>query len=167
MTPSNKHLLIPKIESGVVIDHIPAGLGSRIVELIHAHDGLEQAMVSLGLNYGSTKMGAKDMVKLHEHPLPASVLEQIALVAPGVTIKRVQGFDVVERIVVQPPRKIVAFAVCRNPNCVTNTEPGVITRFTAVDPSAHKFRCGYCERVFRLRDMQFVRPRTAWGKGCR
>jgi aspartate carbamoyltransferase regulatory subunit len=167
VTPTNQLLLIPKIESGVVIDHIPGGLGPRIVEIIHAHTGLEEAMVSLGLNYGSTKQGRKDMVKLHEHPLPASVLEQISLVAPGVTIKRVEGFEVVERIVVQPPRDIVGFAVCGNPNCVTNTEPGVATRFLAMDPKAHKFRCAFCERVFRLRDMNFVRPRTAWGQGCR
>ncbi len=159
---SNQHLLIPKIESGVVIDHIPAGLGPRIVEIIHGHPGLEQAMISLGLNYGSTKMGAKDMVKLHEHPLPASVLEQIALVTPGVTTKRIEGFEVVERIVVQPARTIVGFATCRNPNCVTNTESAVTTRFTAVDPSASKFRCAFCERVFRLRDMRFVQPRSAW-----
>jgi aspartate carbamoyltransferase regulatory subunit len=161
---TEQHLLIPKIESGVVIDHIPAGLGPRIVELIHAHEGLETAMVSLGLNYGSTKQGRKDMVKLHEHPLPLEVLDRIALVAPGVTIKRVEGYEVIERIVLQPPRSIKAFAVCRNPNCVTNTEPGVTTLFTAVDPPAHKFRCSYCERVFRLRDMKFVQPRTAWGR---
>lgn len=165
MTPSNKHLLIPKIESGVVIDHISAGQGPRIVEIIHAHPGLEKAMISLGLNYGSTKQGRKDMVKVHEHPLPATVLEQIALVSPGVTIKRVEDFDVVERIVLQPPRTILGMGQCRNPNCVTNTEAAVTTRFVAVDPPARKFRCCFCERVFRLRDMQFVLPRSAWRKG--
>jgi aspartate carbamoyltransferase regulatory subunit len=165
VNPSNQHLLIPKIESGVVIDHIPSGQGPRIVEIIHAHPGLETAMISLGLNYGSTKQGRKDMVKLHEHPLPATVLEQIALVSPGVTIKRVEGFAVIERIVVQPPRSITGLARCRNPNCVTNTEAAVTTRFVAVDPKAHKFRCGFCERVFRLRDMKFVLPKSAWRKG--
>ncbi len=167
MNQTHQHLLIPKIESGVVIDHIPAGLGPRIVEIIHAHDGLEKAMVSLGLNYGSTKQGLKDMVKVHEHRLPDTVLDQIALVSPGVTIKRVEGFEVTERIVLQPPRSIVGLAQCRNPNCVTNTEASVVTRFVAVDPKALKFRCGFCERVFRLRDMSFVLPRTAWGTGSR
>jgi aspartate carbamoyltransferase regulatory subunit len=164
VTPTNQHLLIPKIESGVVIDHIPAGLGPRVVEIIHAHAGLEQAMISLGLNYGSTKQGRKDMVKLHEHPLPSEVLEQIALVSPGVTIKRVEGFEVVERLVIQPPQRIVGLAICRNPNCVTNTEASVTTRFIAVDPKARKFRCGFCERVFRLRDMQFTLKGSAWCK---
>ncbi len=162
MIASNQHLLIPKIEAGVVIDHIPAGQGPRIVEFIHGHAGLETAMISLGLNYGSTKMGSKDMVKLHEHPLPPEVLEQISLIAPGVTIKVIRDFEVAERVVVQPPRKIVGFAVCRNPNCVTNTEAAVTTRFVAVDPPARKFRCSFCERVFRLRDMRFVLPRSAW-----
>jgi len=164
---THQHLYIPKIESGVVIDHIPAGLGPRIVEIIHAHPGLEKAMVSLGLNYGSTKQGRKDMVKVHDHRLPDTVLEQIALVSPGVTIKRVEGFEVTARIVLQPPRKIVGLGRCRNPNCVTNTEAAVTTRFMAVDTKALKFRCGFCERVFRLRDMEFVLPRSAWRKGCK
>jgi aspartate carbamoyltransferase regulatory subunit len=166
VNPSNQHLLIPKIESGVVIDHIPAGQGPRIVEIIHAHPGLEKAMISLGLNYGSTKQGRKDMVKVHEHALPGTVLEQIALVSPGVTIKRVVDFDVTERVVLQPPRQILGLAQCRNPNCVTNTEAAVSTRFVAVDPPARKFRCCFCERVFRLRDMEFTLPRSAWRKGC-
>ena len=158
MNPSNKHLLIPKIESGVVIDHIKAGQGTRIVEIIHAQPGLGKAMISLGLNYGSTKQGRKDMVKLHEHQLPAAALDLVALVSPGVTIKRVEDFDVVERIVVQPPRTIEAFGICQNPNCVTNTEAAVTTRFVAVDPPARKFRCVFCERVFRLKRMTFTIP---------
>ncbi len=161
MSATEKHLLIPKIESGVVIDHIPAGLGLRIVEIMRQWAGLEDAMLTLGLNLASTRAGTKDMVKLHDHQLPAAVVAQIALVSPGLTIKRVQDFRVVEKLVLQPPREIRDLAICRNPNCVTNREAGVRTHFKAVDPKASKFRCSFCERVFRLRHMQFTTPISA------
>ncbi|MFH1469944.1 MAG: aspartate carbamoyltransferase regulatory subunit, partial [Pseudomonadota bacterium] len=159
-----KHLYIPKIEEGVVIDHIPAGLGPKVAEIICGAPGLQDAMVSLGLNYGSTRIGRKDMVKLHERHLPEGVLDQISLVAPGVTIKRVEGFAVVERVVLDPPRLIVGLARCRNPNCVTNTEAGVITRFVAVDPEARTYRCAFCERAFKLRDLPVTLSGATWGR---
>ena len=56
MTPQNI-LLIPKIERGIVIDHIPAGLGIRVMALIGRWPELEDAVVTLGLNYKSTRMG--------------------------------------------------------------------------------------------------------------
>jgi len=164
VTATEKHLLIPKIEDGVVIDHIPAGLGPRVAEILCGAPGLEGAMVSLGLNYGSTKLGRKDMVKLHEQRLPEGVAEQISLVAPGATIKRVEGFAVVERLVLAPPQTIVGLARCRNPNCVANTEAGVVTRFRAVDAECRTYRCAFCERAFQLRDMPVELPGATWGR---
>jgi aspartate carbamoyltransferase regulatory subunit len=164
VSATDKHLLIPKIEAGVVIDHIPAGLGPKVAEIICGAPGLTDAMVSLGLNYGSTKLGRKDMVKLHERPLPEAVLAQISLVAPGVTIKRIEDYAVVEKVVLHPPPLIVGLARCRNPNCVANTEAGVVTRFVAVDPEARTYRCAFCERAFKLRDLPMALPGEAWGR---
>ncbi len=158
MSAREKLLHIPKIRNGIVIDHIPAGAGIRIVEIIRAYPGLDAIVITLGLNYASNKIGSKDMIKLQDHDLPAEVAEHISLVTPGVTIKRVVEYQVDKKLVLRPPREIVSLGRCRNPNCITNTERGVTTRFRAIDDRSSKFRCAFCERVFRIRELEFVLP---------
>ena len=152
MTPQNI-LLIPKIERGIVIDHIPAGLGIRVMALIGRWPELEDAVVTLGLNYKSTRMGRKDMIKLQTGPLPPRLLQMLALVSPGVTIKRIANFEVVEKVVIQVPELFDNLARCINPNCITNVEPHVATRFKRLESGSRHFKCGHCERVCTLDEL--------------
>lgn len=152
MTPQNI-LLIPKIERGIVIDHIPAGLGIRVMALIGRWPELEDAVVTLGLNYKSTRMGRKDMIKLQTGPLPPRLLQMLALVCPGVTIKRIDRFEVVEKVVVQVPELFDNLARCINPNCITNAEPHVATRFRRIESGSQYFKCAHCERVCSLDEL--------------
>jgi aspartate carbamoyltransferase regulatory subunit len=152
MTPQNI-LLIPKIERGIVIDHIPAGLGIRVMALIGRWPELEDAVVTLGLNYKSTRMGRKDMIKLQAGPLPPRLLQMLALVCAGVTIKRIDRFEVVEKVVVQVPELFDNLARCINPNCITNAEPHVATRFRRIESGSRYFKCAHCERVCSLDEL--------------
>ena len=152
MTPQNI-LLIPKIERGIVIDHIPAGLGIRVMALIGRWPELEDAVVTLGLNYKSTRMGRKDMIKLQTEALPPRLLQMLALVSPGVTIKRIANFEVVEKVVIQVPELFDNLARCINPNCITNVEPHVATRFKRLESGSRHFKCGHCERVCTLDEL--------------
>lgn len=154
MTADNQHLLIPKIERGIVVDHIPAGLGIHVMALISHWPELGDAPVTLGLNYKSTRMGRKDMIKLQTGPLPARLLQMLALVSPGVTIKRIDHFNVVEKVVVQIPEKFDDLARCINPNCITNVEAHVPTRFQQAEPASHHFKCAHCERIYSLEELR-------------
>jgi len=154
VTPDRKTLLIPRIENGIVIDHIPAGMGVALLDIIRSDAGLSDVVTTLGLNYGSPTLGTKDMIKIWARELPTSVLAQISVVAPGVTIKRVTDYEVDKRYVLWPPKAIEGLARCRNPGCITNHEAGVVTRFGAIDADRKLFRCAYCERVFRIAELE-------------
>lgn len=154
MTPQSQILLIPKIERGIVIDHIPAGLGIQVMALIGRWPELEDAVITLGLNYKSTRMGCKDMIKVQSEPLPPRLLQMLALVSPGITIKRIDRFEVVEKVVIQIPELFDNLARCINPNCITNIEPHVATRFKRIESGSRYFKCVHCERVCSLDELR-------------
>jgi aspartate carbamoyltransferase regulatory subunit len=151
-----KVLVIPKIENGIVIDHIPAGLGVRVLEVLHAWPGLAAGVITLGCNLQSTRMGRKDMIKLWVPDLPNRLVEHICLVSPGATVKRIEGYRVAHRWVAVSPAEIRDLVRCRNPACVTNHERDARTRFVAIDDNHRRFRCAYCERVFALDELELV-----------
>jgi len=151
---NNENVLhIPKIELGIVIDHIPAGEGIRILEIISRYEELSNIPVSLGLNYKSEKLGKKDLVKLQIEFLAPEIIQQISIIVPGVTIKAIKNFNVYSKIVVRPPEEIKNLLECKNPNCITNTEKHVGTYFTVVDDDFKNVRCNYCERIFQLHEL--------------
>ncbi len=153
----NPVLHIPKIENGFVFDHIPAGLGPRVLEMLRSYTGLKDAVVTVGLNYRSGKLGSKDMLKIELLDLPDSFLHLIALIGPGITIKKIVGFEVVGKYPLELPEAIDNLARCRNPNCVTNTERHVPTRFERTGTGS-RYRCSYCERVFDLKELELRLP---------
>ena len=158
MTDTRTMLHIPKIEEGIVIDHIPAGLGTKLLELFQRFDELSGVVLSVGLNYKSKKIGRKDMIKLQIRDLSPRVRQQISIVSPGVTIKRIVDYRVAEKLVSQVPETISNLVKCRNPSCITNFEDHVETYFSCLDPEGQWFRCSYCERVFRLDELERILP---------
>lgn len=154
MTEEKKVLLIPKIEHGIVIDHVPAGHGLRILGILHADPPMRTVVVTLGMNLSSRKVGRKDMLKLQTEELSDEVLQNIALVCSGVTVKRIKDFKVDRRFVLHLPETIVGQVRCRNPGCITNHERDVTTRFSCVDVSAKRFKCAFCERTFPLDELE-------------
>ncbi len=147
-------MLIPKIESGIVIDHIPAGDGIKILEIISRYEEMQEVMVSLGQNYKSEKLGRKDLIKLQMEHLAPEIIQHISLVVPGVTIKAIKNYNVDSKVVVHPPNEIKNLLVCKNPNCVTNLERHIPSDFTAVDEESQMVKCAYCERIFNLNELE-------------
>ena len=153
MKNKEQMLMIPKIELGIVIDHIPAGQGIKILEIISKSGDMKDVPVSLGLNYESRRLGKKDLIKLQMEYLSPEIIQQISIVVPGVTIKAIKDFAVHSKVVVQPPKEIRNLLECKNPNCITNSEKHVETHFTAIEENCKKLRCEYCERVFELHEL--------------
>jgi len=153
---TEKLLLIPKIKNGIVIDHVPAGHGPGVLDLIRAHPSMECTVITLGLNYGSTKLGSKDMLKVHADDLPPTLLEQLSLFSPGISIKRVRDYAIEHRYVLEPPKRVRSLARCKNPNCVTNLESHAPTLFHRLSDKSRKFRCEFCERVFEVDELDII-----------
>ena len=151
---NEKMLMIPKIESGMVIDHIPAGDGIKILNVLRASPGMSEVATTVGLNYVSPRLGHKDMIKLVVDELPKDVLDRLSLVNPGITIKRIRDYAVDERLVLGNPEEIVGQVRCGNPNCITNHERGLTAHFKATRRNPERYRCLFCERVFGLAELE-------------
>jgi len=147
-------MLIPKIENGFVLDHIPTGSGVKVLALIRGHAELDGVVVSVGLHYTSRRLGRKDLIKIQSRELPQSFLQHLSLVVPGVTIKRVENFSIAQKIVLEPPELVDNLLRCPNPGCITNHERGVTTCFHLVRRDPMKFRCNHCERWFALDELE-------------
>lgn len=158
MSNKKEMLLIPKIELGIVIDHIPAGQGPKILDIIFQHEEIKDVAVTLGLNYDSKKLGKKDLIKLQMEYLAPEIIQHISIVVPGVTIKAIKNYNVHSKVVVHPPKEIKNLLECKNPNCITNSEGHVGTLFTAVDDHIRQVKCYYCERIFDLDELDVVIP---------
>jgi aspartate carbamoyltransferase regulatory subunit len=148
MIAAAQTLLIPKIENGFVIDHIPTGLGIRILQLMSRHREFDNVVVTLGMHYQSKRLGKKDLIKIQMPELPGTFLQQLSLAASGVTIKQVKNFAVAGKVTLQVPEMIQNLMPCPNPNCITRHEKCVTTLFMLVSREPMQFRCNYCERHF-------------------
>ncbi|RCK78027.1 MAG: Aspartate carbamoyltransferase regulatory chain (PyrI) [Candidatus Ozemobacter sibiricus] len=148
MSPEEKVLLIPKIENGFVIDHIPAGAGGRLLHLMQRHREFDNVLITLGQHYSSRRLGRKDLLKIQANELPSRFLQHLALLMPGVTVKRIRDFKVAEKVVMETPDLVHEILRCPNPNCITNHERGMGTTFHLVERETKTFRCNHCERHF-------------------
>ena len=73
---------IDSIVNGIVIDHITAGRGKEIYNLLHLSN--LDCMVALITNASSVKMGRKDIIKI-DTDLELN-LDLIGYVGPGITL---------------------------------------------------------------------------------
>ncbi|MDD5318027.1 MAG: aspartate carbamoyltransferase regulatory subunit [Candidatus ainarchaeum sp.] len=140
-------LVVEKIENGTVIDHIPAGLGLKVIGMLKIPRSSKAALL---LNVPSKRMGSKDILKVSGKQLDEKELSKIALVAPAATLNVIRDGAVVEKASVRLPKELKGVAKCPNPNCVTNHER-VEPKFGQEEGG--KFRCEYCEMVFEAGEL--------------
>ncbi len=159
---NEKILFIPKIENGIVIDHIPAGLGAQILQIIQVHPDLANIPITLGMNFKSRRMGAKDLIKIQITELSPKFLQHLSILAPGVTVKRIQNFKVDRKIVMDPPEIINGLMKCPNPNCITNSERHLKTCFHCLEKKPMRFACNFCERHFFAEELEPVHKHVVY-----
>lgn len=141
-------LVVEKIENGTVIDHIPAGAGLKVLEILKI--GGTNYKVALLMNVPSRRLGKKDIVKIAEKQLDEREVNKIALVAQSATLNIIRNGEVVEKSEVRIPKSLVGVSRCPNPKCITNGEK-METRFSQEDKD--RFRCGYCEMLFEAKEL--------------
>ena len=132
---------IDSIQTGIVIDHITAGKGMEIYNLLHL-DKLD-CSVALLLNASSNKMGCKDIIKINQDI--DIDMNALGYVDPGATIVIIRNSKVVEKRTVSLPEKLTNVLKCKNPRCFTTTEQELPHVFLLTEPSKRVYRCMYCE----------------------
>ena len=133
---------IGHIENGIVLDHITAGNGMNIYNVLNL--GNLDCTVALIKNADSPKMGKKDIIKISTH-LEID-LDVLGYLDPGITVNIIHDGEVVERRTLALPQRVVGVIKCRNPRCITSVEREIVHEFKLTDPSRKIYRCIYCEQ---------------------
>ena len=132
---------VDSVKNGVVIDHITNGKAMQIYSLLNL-DNLD-CTVAILRNVPSRKMGKKDIIKIDcNMDINFDVL---GFISPNITVDVIRDGKVVEKKHIDLPEKLTDILECKNPRCITSTEPDIhhISRLT--DRENGVYRCIYCD----------------------
>lgn len=147
-----EELRVQKIKDGTVIDHIKAGKGKKVLDILGIENGFPNISALL-MNVPSKRVGKKDIVKIENKALEKTEVDKIALIAPHATWNVVKDFKVIKKSKIEIPDMLEGILKCPNPKCVTNMNEPVKSKFKVEEKEPVKLRCVYCERLFSLEDM--------------
>ena len=134
---------IGQIENGIVLDHITAGNGMNIYNVLDL--GNLDCTVALIKNADSAKMGKKDILKIST--LLNIDLDVLGYLDPGITVNVIHDGEVVERKKLALPERVVGVIKCKNPRCITSVEQEIVHEFKLTDRKKGVYRCIYCEQA--------------------
>ncbi|MCQ2427214.1 MAG: aspartate carbamoyltransferase regulatory subunit [Clostridia bacterium] len=132
---------IDSIQNGVVIDHITAGRGMKIISLL----GLDDTDLSVAIirNVTSRKLGKKDIIKIDS--MTDVNLDLIGYVDPDATVNIIREGVLSQKLTLDVPEKLTNVIKCKNPRCITTTEQELPHIFKLTDKNKMEYRCIYCE----------------------
>lgn len=132
---------IDSIQNGIVIDHITAGRGMRLYQLLNL-DELD-CSVAIIKNCHSGKMGRKDIIKI-DADIDLNI-DAIGYVDPNATVNVIRNGKMAEKRDICLPEKLVNVLHCKNPRCISTTEQELPQVFLLTDRKTGTYRCRYCE----------------------
>ena len=132
---------IDSIQNGIVIDHITAGKGMKLYELLKL-DRLD-CSVAIIKNVNSKKMGKKDIIKV-DADIPVNI-DVIGYIDPGATVNIIKDGVRSDKLNIQMPAILTNVIFCKNPRCITTTEQELDHVFKLTDKENKVYRCVYCE----------------------
>ena len=135
-------MIIGQIKDGIVLDHITAGKGMKIYEVLKL--GKLDCSVAMIQNAESQKMGKKDIVKIGT--LMDINLDVLGYIDPGITVNIIRDGKVAKRHQLWLPERVVGVIKCKNPRCITSVEREIVHEFKLTDPVKKVYRCIYCEQ---------------------
>lgn len=145
---TGKQLRIERINNGLVLDHIKAGMGIEILKLFPTK--LLKTKIDYASYVESPRLGMKDIIKIENLGVDPKILMKMTLLAPDITISTIRDGLVLDKLRPTIPPEIEGVITCQNPKCVTRNEHYLITRFRVAREEDGRFRmqCKYCEHIF-------------------
>lgn len=139
-------LVVNSIERGIVIDHITAGVGAKILSYLNIDTSSHT--VAFLMNADSSLLGRKDVIKIKD--VVDLDLSDLGLLDPNATVNIIEDHKVVQKIKLAIPEKVVDIIHCKNPRCVTSVEVNAPHIFHLVDPVRRVYRCEYCDDMVSM-----------------
>ena len=132
---------IDSIQNGVVLDHIQAGKSMDIYKYLQ----LDQLDCSVAIikNVRSNRMGKKDILKI-DSPMEVDV-DVLGYIDSNITVNIIRNGKLVEKKHLELPKRLVNVIRCKNPRCITVSEPQLDAIFLLNDKDKHTYRCAYCD----------------------
>ena len=113
---------IGHIENGIVLDHITAGNGMNIYNVLNL--GKLDCAVALIKNAESPKMGKKDIIKIST--LLDIDLDILGYLDPGITVNVIRDGEVAERRTLALPQRVAGVIKCKNPRSTEVMQRGFL-----------------------------------------
>ena len=134
-------MIIGQIRDGIVLDHITAGNGIRIYDILGL--GKLDCTVAMIKNADCSKMGKKDIIKVGQViDLDFAVLGYID---PGITVNIIRDGKLLKREHLSLPERVTGIIKCKNPRCITSCEQELEQEFRLTDRENKVYRCVYCD----------------------
>lgn len=140
-------MLVNTIQKGIVIDHITAGRGAKIMEYLDIDTKVNT--VAFIMNASSKRHGRKDIVKI-ENVIDID-MAVLGLIDHQATVNIIENGKIIRKINLQLPDKVVNVIRCRNPRCVTSVETNAPHIFHLIDEEAKEYRCEYCDDIVSVK----------------
>jgi len=138
-------ITVQGIKNGIVIDHIQAGKGIEVFNLLKLSEA--DFHVALIINAHSKKLGKKDMIKI-ENVIDINI-DQLGFFDPNITINVIEDEKVSKKIDLKLPKRVKNIIRCINPRCITSVEGYVDNEFELIDEGKCEYRCIYCDDIYR------------------
>lgn len=134
-------MIIGQIKNGIVLDHITAGMGMELYNVL----GLDRlnCQVALIKNAESKKMGRKDIIKIDE-AIDVD-LDALGYIDSNITVNIIKDGKLVKRSHLEVPERVTNIIRCKNPRCITTTEQELPHVFQLTNREKKIYRCMYCE----------------------
>ena len=148
-----KELEVSAIKNGTVIDHIPANVTFKIVQILDLYN--HPGAITIGTNLDSISLGKKGIIKIADRFLTDEEIGRLSVVSPDVTLNIIRDYQIVEKKYVKYPKQIIGVVKCSNPKCITNHQP-VPTKMEVFDMKQRSLRRVYCERVMQYGEIDLL-----------
>lgn len=134
-------MIIGQIKDGIVLDHITAGRGMEIYNILGL--GKLDCTVAMIKNADSEKKGKKDIIKVGQ--VIDLDFDVLGFIDPGITVNIIRDGKLFKRQKLRLPERVVNIIRCKNPRCITSIEQELTQEFRLVNPEKKTYRCVYCD----------------------
>ena len=141
-------MIIDAISNGIVIDHITAGTGNRILDYLKIDT--KKNTVAFIMNATSKKHGRKDLIKIEN--VTDVDLTVLGLLDPNATVNIIENGKIVKKINLALPQTVTNVIKCKNPRCVTSVERNAPHIFHLMNAQTREYRCEYCDEIVSMKN---------------
>lgn len=136
---------IDGVTTGIVLDHIQAGKGWEIYNLL----GLDKVDCTVAIiqRVDSEKYGKKDIIKV-DGDIDID-LDILGYFDTKITVNMIKDRELVKKVHLRLPERLTGVLECRNPRCITSVEQEIVHQFRLADRENKKYRCVYCDTVYK------------------